>query len=409
MQRIGDECAREIFQEHRRLLDDAVIAAGGTKVQWTGDGLMVVFASVGDAVGCALAMQEIARRQTGEVQLCIRVGLNAGEVLRDDEGNGYFGTPVVTARRLCDRAEPGTVLCADTVAQLLAGRQTYRFRDRGRLALKGIAGRVRVCEALPGNVAPPVHATVPMQRAGPATDALPLSPLLARTEQFAFAGRRRELDTLTALWREAASGTKHIVLLEGEPGIGKTRVAAETARVVHAAGGTVLFGRCDEEMGVPFQPFVEALEYFLAHSTERELHRQLGVHAGELVRLVPDLVYRIPRLPPPLESDPETERYRLFDAVAGWLAAASSARPILLVLDDLHWAAKPTLLLLRHIARAGDPARLLIIGTHRDTEVDRTHPLAGLLADLRAVPGVERLLLQGLDENEVVEFMERVA
>ena len=88
-------------------------------------------------------------------------------------------------------------------------------------------------------------------------------------------------------------------------------------------------------------------------------------------------------LPDPLRSDPETERYRLFDAVASWLAEASTESPLLLVLDDLHWAAKPTVLLLRHVLRSSEPLRMLVVGTYRDTDIGRGHPLTEFLADLR--------------------------
>src|SRR5439155_11081493 len=102
----------------------------------------------------------------------------------------------------------------------------------------------------------------------------------------------------------------------------------------------------------------------------------------ELVRLMPELAERVPGLPAPLRSDPDTERYRLFDAVAAWLAATSADEPVLLVLDDLQWAAKPTLLLLRHVVRAGG-GRVVVLGTYRDTELTHDHPLVELVADLR--------------------------
>jgi predicted ATPase len=140
-----------------------------------------------------------------------------------------------------------------------------------------------------------------------------------------------------------------VVLVAGEPGVGKTRLAAELARIVHDEGAMVLAGRCDDDLGVPYQPFVEALRHFLDHAAG--LPERLGRYAGELARLVPELGERAPGLPPPLRSDPEMERYRLFDAIAAWLTAASNDEPVLLVLDDLQWAARPTLMLLRHVLR----------------------------------------------------------
>jgi hypothetical protein len=126
------------------------------------------------------------------------------------------------------------------------------------------------------------------------------------------------------------------------------------------------------------------------------------------VRLVPQLADRFTSLPAPLSSDAETEQYRLFDAVASWLSAAAADRPLLLVLDDVHWAAKPTLLMLRHVARSSE-GRLLIVATYRDTELDRSHPLTGVLADLRRMPDVSRIALVGLDQSGVAELLASTA
>src|SRR5207249_3291593 len=116
-------------------------------------------------------------------------------------------------------------------------------------------------------------------------------------------------------------------------------------------------------------------------------------YGGELLRLVPEVAERVPALPPPLQSNPETERYRLFDAVAAWLAVASADQPLVLVLDDIQWAAKPTLLLLRHVARSSEAMRLLVLGTYRDTELAHDHALIEVVADLRRQGVGDRLSL----------------
>ncbi|MCI0346700.1 MAG: adenylate/guanylate cyclase domain-containing protein, partial [Chloroflexi bacterium] len=145
LQRLGDERAQRVFERHHRMLADTLAASGGEELQWLGDGQMAAFASPADAVRCAVAMQQGAVRPIDGERLRIRVGLNVGEVLRDG-GGGYFGTPVVTARRLCDAAAAGQILCASTVAGLLAGRRAFRFRDLGPRVLKGLADPVGVVE-----------------------------------------------------------------------------------------------------------------------------------------------------------------------------------------------------------------------------------------------------------------------
>ena len=252
----------------------------------------------------------------------------------------------------------------------------------------------------PRDVRPAVAGTAPSSETAP--------PLLTEMGRV-FVGRGDELELLTRMWRDDAGHGPQLALLSGEPGVGKTRLAAELAAAVLADGGAVLTGRCDEDLAVPYQPFVEALRDYVGRLLPVGHPDALGRHAGELARLVPEIADRLPDLPPPLRSDPETERYRLFDAVAAWLTAAAQERRLLLVLDDLHWAAKPTLQLLRHVSRAARTGRLLVVGTYRDSELGRAHPLTELLADLRRQAGVQRLKLSGLDEENVVAFLARTA
>ena len=237
---------------------------------------------------------------------------------------------------------------------------------------------------------------------------LPMPALLTEMGRL-FVGRDAELKQLEQLWAEVEGGQLRLALLSGEPGVGKTRLAGELARMLHSQGSTVLVGRCDEDLGVPYQPFVEALHHFIEHTPAGLLGRGLGRGAGELVRIYPDLANRLRGLNPPIQSDPETERYRLFEAVAGWLATASSDGPMLLVLDDLQWATKPTLQLLRHVVRSTGPRHLLVLGIYRDTELSHDHPLTELLADLRRQTGAERLSLSGLAEVDVIHFMTQAA
>jgi tRNA (cmo5U34)-methyltransferase len=146
LQRVGDEQAQHIFNAHRKLLQEAVAANGGQEVKWEGDGVMAAFSSTADAVRCAIAIQHAARRPTAGEGLEVRVGLNAGEALRHE--TDYFGTAVVVARRLCDRAKAEQILCSGLVAGLLSGHQSFKFRDCGRLELKGVAEPVPTYEVL---------------------------------------------------------------------------------------------------------------------------------------------------------------------------------------------------------------------------------------------------------------------
>ncbi len=242
---------------------------------------------------------------------------------------------------------------------------------------------------------------IPDGPAAPGPDDLP--PELARRLRGPFAGRAAERARLDAAWSDPASSCR-LVLLAGEPGIGKSRLAAEFAHEVAHAGGGVRFGRCDESLAVPYQPFVEVLRDEVSRIPDAELADRLGDHPGDLTRLLPELAARLPDDRRPLRSDPETERYRLFDAVASWLAAASTERPLLVVVDDLQWSTAPTLLLLRHLVRTPMPHRALIVATYRDDRVEG--PLTERVADLqRDREAVERISLDGIDREAVGEVL----
>ncbi len=165
----------------------------------------------------------------------------------------------------------------------------------------------------------------------------------------------------------------------------------------------MVYGRCDEDLGAPYQPFAEALRSLVPCVGAGRLRELRGVEA--LVPLVPGLTDLLPDLAAPPRADPDTERYALFDAVVALLELVSTNTPVVLILDDLHWAAKPTLLLLRHFLRFGEHARVQIIGTYRSTDLDRSHPLAAMLADLHRDGTANRLALNGLDEDDVSAYV----
>ena len=242
--------------------------------------------------------------------------------------------------------------------------------------------------------APPVE-----EPAAPTGGEVPVPAALARADRQAFVGRSEELERLQERWRVARGGDGGIVLLTGDAGIGKTRLAARLSVEAHADGAIVLFGRCDQEgVGPPYEPFVEALRHYAAHDDGLAAGPALAPYLAELRRLVPELGG--PGAAPDVTTGPEHERYRLFEAVVALLGHIAASRPLLLVLEDLHWADEPTLLLLRQVVRRTQAAPLLVIGSYRDLEVESAAPLARVLADLRREHAVERISLTGLDDAE---------
>ncbi len=237
---------------------------------------------------------------------------------------------------------------------------------------------------------------------------VPLPAAVAASPGAFLVGRDDPLARLAAALDRAAGGKRQAVFVAGEPGVGKTALVSEFARQAQAAGARVVYGRCDEEVGVAYQPFAEALGHLVAHSSVADLSAHVAAYGGELVRLVPQLSRRLDDVPTPLTTDPEADRFRLFGAVGGLLASAGGrGAPLVLIVDDLHWAAHATVLLLRHVLRAAEPAPLLVVTTYRQTDVGPDHPLAAALADLRRGPaGAERIELGGLDQSGVASFVE---
>lgn len=222
---------------------------------------------------------------------------------------------------------------------------------------------------------------------------------------FPFAGRARELELLAALLPRASGEGRRAALVAGEPGSGKSRLVRELAGRAAQDGALVLYGACDAVVQAPYGPFVEALGHLSRTVPADELAALLGSGAGELGRLLPELGRIVGPLPDPPAADPDTERHRLHTAVAELLTAVTRRRPLLLVLEDLHWAETSTLFLLRHLVRAATDARMLLVVTYRDIEADLRSDLSEALADLARSEGVVRQRLTGLSDDEVEEFV----
>lgn len=386
-------------QDHFRLLRRALAFSGGSEVKGTGDGVMAVFSSTASALACAVAMQQGVdqeNRRSG-VRVGLRVGLSGGEV--SPEHGDYYGDPVIEAARLCALAEGGQILAANAVRVMAGRRSPHPFVEVGERALKGLPEPVFVFELgwepLGAAVAPVV---------------VPLPARLGHRPSVGVIGRDEQLAVLGEAAKRVAAGTgREVVLIGGEPGQGKTTVVAEAARMMLEDGMPVLLGRCDEDFAVPYQPFQEALSHYITHVDDETLIAHVAAHGGELASLVPALRKRIRELPAAASRDADTERYLLYGAVVGLLDQATVEFPVVLVLDDLHWADKPSLQLLQHLVARATSKRLLVLGTYRDAELSISHPLTETLAALRREPGVSRIDLKGLDDAGVLAFMESAA
>jgi hypothetical protein len=234
---------------------------------------------------------------------------------------------------------------------------------------------------------------------------------LDRLAKGVFVGREAELERLRDAFDEAFAGKGSLVMLAGEPGIGKTRTAHELSTYAQTRGGHVLWGRARESEGAPaFWPWIQVGNAFSASNDITQGGGQVRYEMlAALVPLFPALAQVFPGLPElPVLHDAAAAQFRLFEAYTQFVDQAAGT-PLLLILDDLHWADKPSLLLLQHLAEQLAHMRVLVVGTYRDTDLSRTHPLSEALATLNREPGFLRLALRGLTREETAVYIRTAA
>ncbi|MFN0027932.1 MAG: ATP-binding protein [Acidimicrobiales bacterium] len=348
---LGEEAADQLRRQHDQLLTAEVHAQRGVVVKGSGDGVMAAFASATDALNAAVTAQQALWRynQTAPAgaELAVRMGLSVGDVSWED--GDCFGAPVVEAARLEALAEGGTILCADLVRVLARGRGSHRFLERGLLELRGLPEPMLAWEVCWD---PPLatHAGT-----------LSLPAALSLANEARFVGRQdvlqRAVDHLGNIER------LKVLWINGEAGIGKTRTAAAVADRAAAGGALVLFGRCDEDMAYPFQPIAEALRQFVAIAPDIAT---MGADPTMLARLAPAITALADA--GEVTPAPGADQPRLFDAVVSWLDMLSGTRPVMLVIDDVHWANASTVQLLRFVVDTVPSARLALVFTSRSTE-----------------------------------------
>jgi hypothetical protein len=229
-----------------------------------------------------------------------------------------------------------------------------------------------------------------------------ISPIYRR----AFVGRERELKQLKDAFDNACSGNGSLAMVIGEPGIGKTALCEKLKTYVGIRGGQTLVGHCYEEgsLSFPYLAFVEAMRSYVLERDPDDLREVLGTGATHVGRIVSEIRDRL-RVELPTPSTPEEDQYRLMQSVTEFLDHAAKAQPMLIVLEDLHDADQGTLDMLAFISRQLAGARILIVGNYRDVEVDRAHPLSKALAELRSAANYNRVLLRGLNTDEVQRML----
>lgn len=388
----SERLRRELFTQCR----EAAAAHHGREVKNLGDGLMLAFPAPSAGLDAAVEIQQRleARNRRASDPLALRIGVSSGEV--EEEDGDYFGRPVVEAARLCATAHGGQILATEIVRHLAGSRLAHETTPVGPLELKGLDDPV-----------PAVSVSWRPRSEAPDPE-LPLPLRLRRSPGAAFVGRAAELSAIDEKVKQATSGGgRQVVLVSGEPGIGKTVLVSRAASRAFASGIPVTYGRCDQDLQMPYQPFVEALGHLVEHLAP--LGRLPSGHVGRSIGLLVGRDEPGREQRSPLGAVSGIERSLLFDAVAAFFEQVAAERGLVVVLDDLHWADGPTLSLLGYLCKCDRDPRLAILATFRHAEVGTDHPLSETLATLHREPGVTRTTLSGLSDLDTLEMMEAIA
>ena len=381
--------SHEIMRAYEAIIDEKVAEHAGRRIKGLGDGFMISFGSVRHGVECALEIQHaIAEygKQNPERKLRVRIGINTGEVV--EEAGDIFGAAVNVAARVAGKARGGEILVSDVVRQLVGPMTEMQFTVRGRYRLKGFPDRWRLHQVTPGEVKE-VHRSLPTGDG--------------------FVGREQERGDIRMVLERAMTGAGGMLFLGGPPGIGASRLASEVAREASGQGWLVLTGRCPEEGGASYAPFRELLAAAVAASTSKTLLEAAKDSGPLIAQLMPSLRQKVRAMPNQKEIAADKLREQLFHAVFDFLSNVRGAKPLLLVLDDLHWADEGTVLLVRDLAERVGASHMVVIGTYWDSELEAGRTFGTMLSRLLRRRRAQRILLGKLSDGSVEKIAAGVA
>ena len=410
---MGLDAARAVFRAQ-------IESHQGRVIDMAGDSVLAVFETATGAVSAALEIQHAltltGAAEAADSRMHFRIGVHLGDVIEKQDGTVY-GDGVNVAARLEGLAEPGGIVVSDAVRGVVNGRVSASFADKGPQELKNIARPIRAFALVPSG-----DPAVELQPAA-APDADEPSPTVvpaARSERGTpspratpppvghFVGRKAELVQLTKALQGARKGFGRVVLLAGSGGMGKTRLTQQLALQAERGGTQVLWGRCLEEAGAPaYWPWRQLIRSYLRSGVDPDPAKTFGSGLADIASIVPEVAehFKLRLAAAAPGGDSAESRFRLFDAIAAFWRRAAQRAPLLLIFEDLHWADATSLRLFSFLAAELEDSALLVVGTYRDTELSRQHPLFETLSDLARSPVCQRIELAGLSMRETEELM----
>lgn len=388
------------MSRHHEILQRAIRANNGVVFNIIGDAFCAAFESGTGALYAALDAQRALHRENWHElgSLRVRMGIHTGPAQTRD-GDYISSLTLVRVQRIMSAGHGGQTLLSSAAAETARAQlpETVTLRELGAFKLRGL----QQPELLFQIIAPDLPSEFPLVRAVELTNSREAVSPLEQLVRDTMVGRSGEFAQLQQQWQLAEQGRAHLVLLSGEPGVGKTRLAAELIQAVQSRGAPALRGGCYEyEATTPYLPFVEALRDWVHNTSAEQLREILGDTAAEIAKLAPEIETKLGALSasPPLSLN--EERLRLFDHVARVLRNIAAPRGLVLFLDDLHWADQGTIHLLHYLLRHLRGDRVLLLGAYRQVELDRAHPLAAALIDWNREHLATRIFLSRLSRAD---------
>jgi class 3 adenylate cyclase len=388
----GDAAAADLLRAYREIVRKEVSRHSGAEVKTEGDSFYVVFESPSAALECAVHVQRAAHAAGSGIR--IGMGLHAGETVPYDDQ--FVGGAVNVAARLASKAKAGEIVVSDTLRGLVRTGVSYPMADRGPLRLKGVTERVRAwtvdwrtsaVEVEKPSIELPLLTPIVPAPAAPTPGQLTCPVVVGRDTE-----RARFLERV----RLAREGRGQVVILAGEAGVGKSAFVRDAIASADDAGFRVLYGATLEaDSGLPYAPFVAAIRSGFRGIARDRLGRVLAQAAPDLAQLFPELG-KAQR-----SATTALEQHRLSVAFLGLFTTFARETPVLLVVEDLHWADEASLGLLHYLARELRDQRVLVLATYRSDEMHRRHPVLHALAAMQRERLITEISLGRLDKEQV--------
>ncbi|HUG06024.1 MAG TPA: AAA family ATPase, partial [Candidatus Limnocylindria bacterium] len=396
----GDAAAADLLRAYRELVRAEVARHTGAEVKTEGDSFYVVFESPSAALECAVAIQRAAHEHASHgtgAPIRVGIGLHAGETVPYDDQ--FVGSAVNVAARLASKAKSGEIVASDTLRGLVRTQVRHEMDDRGPLRLKGVGERVRAwsVEWREATAPPPEKAPVlPLPLLAPTVGAA-VSPAPGQIVCPIVVGRDAEHARFGEILSLAAEGRGQAVVLAGEAGVGKSAFVRDSIAAASRVGFRVLYGATlESDKGLPYAPFVSAVRSGFRGIARDRLGRVLTQAAPDLAQLFPELG-KAQRA----EGASAVEQHRLSVAFLGLFSTFAREAPVLVIVEDLHWADEASLGLFHYLARELRDARVVLLGTYRSDEMHRRHPFLRALGTMQRERVVAEITLGRLDKEQV--------